>query len=133
MDKLIREYDNPSLEPQSLVEAALNKPKDSAQTVYLQTASGKVYTAVNPLAAEGNFAAEDALLQQLTEQKDTRVLWVCAVWHGACVDLPSFHLRQRLLELLPANKDTRILLVGEGGYGYRSIDSTMPDKNRGKG
>ena len=134
MENRNQAYEIPSPELQSMAEEALKKPKSLlCQTLLIQTASGNVYAGENPLAAENDYAAEEALLQMLSEHEDTEVRWVCAVWHGTCIDLPSYHLRQRLLELSPQNGEARVVLMGEGGYNYRSIAGTMPDKNRGKG
>ena len=42
------------------------------------------------------------------------------------LEVPGWCLRRGLLELAPANKDARILLLGAGGYNARTLGSIQP-------
>ena len=66
---------------------------------------------------------EDGVLAALEE--DRKVLAVLSVWKGGCLDIPSYALRQGLLDLAPENGDAYVLLQGEGRILTKKLAATL--------
>lgn len=106
------------------------------QVVVVATAKENRYHCVNHEIMDGETTEEDAFIETLQDSGDNAVCYLVAVWNCNAVncipsdllpvDLPSFHLRQKLLTLSPENANTLILLRGNDGYGYKTLGATMP-------
>lgn len=115
-------------------DSLLQQDPFAEQVIVVETAKENRYHCINHEIIEGKTAEEDVFLETLQDSDDTTVCYLVAVWNPAdCipsdllpVDVPSFHLRQKLLTLSPKNINTLILLRGCDGYGYKTLGATMP-------
>ena len=106
------------------------------EVIMVETAKENRYHCINHEIMDGYLSEETAFIEMLQDSGDTTVCYLVAVWNRRTVDciqcdlypveLPSFHLRQKLLELSPENTHTLILLRGSDGYGYKELGVTMP-------
>ena len=117
-------------------DSLLQQDPFAEQVIVVETAKETRYHCVNHEIMDGETAEEDAFIETLQDSGDTTVCYLVAVWNCSTVnclpsdllpvDLPSFHLRQKLLTLSPENANTRILLWGNDGYGHKILGATMP-------
>lgn len=98
-------------------------PGEYGCTVLL-TAQGNLCSAVFPFNVEEERAAEERLLEQLSQKEDTEVAYVLCL-PGI---IPPWWLRKLLPELDPRNMETRVLLPQEGDPRYRTIRECQPPK-----
>ncbi len=89
-----------------------------SQAIVILTQAGHYYAHAADLDTLP--AAEDQIVAGLLKKKDTAVQCVLVVWQNGGVDLPSYSLRQKLIDLNEANRQAWLLLPS-----VRSIDSTM--------
>ena len=102
-------------------EAQLRLHPGAAQAVAVETVSGGIRRFANSLAPE----AEDRFVQSLSEEHAVVALLVC-MWADGSIDLPSMHLRKRLLEAAPENGHALMLLRSDSGPITRTIGWSMP-------
>ena len=104
-------------------------PQDGVdQIIALRTASGRTFVMENRNIMSGDHGDEDLFLHSLQMQGNTQVTHlVCQIFDG-CIDLPSFHFREKLLEINGNNANTWILLQGESGYVAKQLQITLPPK-----
>ena len=111
------------------LEASPNPP--SSQVIVLKTVKGHTYCFSTPSfteAPEAFASTEDQIVEALGNQKDTAVEAMVTMWADGCVDLPSFHFRQKLVALDPRNLETEMpLMAAEGTYAVRTIGACMPE------
>lgn len=98
---------------------------DAEQIIVVKTAKGNLYHFANYGVISGSTADEVRFVALLREKEDTEILYLVAMWSSGGVDLPSHHLRSRLLELSPKNGEAVMPLQGEKGYGMVTIGVTM--------
>ena len=104
---------------------------EHGQMVVLETWPGKFHwakisDAVNPEIRE---PIEEALIEQLIDWKQTRVLSCLCTWHGEHPDIPSWHLRSRLVEINPENLQTMTFAWGGGEDVYvKPFSALLPPK-----
>lgn len=106
--------------------ALLEADPTAEQAIAALTAGGEIHGIANHGVQAGNREDEAAFVKALAESGDGRLLCLVCVWRGLTPDLPSMGLRKALLKLDPANRETELLLRGEG-YQVRTIGSTMPE------
>jgi hypothetical protein len=98
------------------------------QIIALRTASGRTFVMENRNIMSGDHGDEDLFLHSLQMQGNTQVTHlVCRIFDG-CIDLPSFHFREKLLEINGNNANTWILLQGDAGYVAKQLQITLPPK-----
>ena len=102
-------------------EAQLRLHPGAAQVVAVKTVSGSIHWFANSLAPE----AEDRFVQSLSAEHAAVALLVC-IWSDGSLDLPSMHLRKRLLEADPENEHALMLLQSETCPITRTIRWSMP-------
>lgn len=120
----------------SEADMLLQEDPFAEQVIVVETAKGNRYHCSNHEIMDGEASDEAAFTEKLQNAEDTTVCYLVAVWNRLTVnciqsdlspvDLPSFHLRQKLLTLSPQNAHTLILLRGRDGYGYKKLGITMP-------
>lgn len=69
--------------------------------------------------------AEDDCLRRMCETQNARVLLTATMWSNGQLDVPSYSLRKKLLELDPQNKDSCILLSTGNGIDVKRLSVTM--------
>ena len=67
-----------------------------------------------------------SVLAMLKAQNDTQIDKILTIWKDGGIDLPSYTVRNALLELNSANLDAEILLQIERGYRQVKLSVTMP-------
>ena len=97
-------------------EAQLRLHPGAAQVVAVETVGGGIRWFANSLDPE----AEDCFVQSLSAEHAAVALLVC-IWSDGSLDLPSMHLRRRLLELDPENGHALMLLQSDSGPITRTI------------
>ena len=112
-----------------LADQELKQNPDALNVVVLQTVNGDIVTALFRDATDDDFVC--AIAQQsekvITAQKEQGnpvISVILTLFRGNTPDLPSFALRQALIELNPENTQAMILLGPSIG---RTIASTMPE------
>lgn len=118
----------------SEADILLQEDPFAEEVIVVETATGNRYHCSNHEIMDGDFSEEVAFIEKLRDSGDSKVCYLVAMWNPAdCihsdlypVDLPSFHLREKLLALSSHNADTLILLLGRDGYGYKKLGVTMP-------
>lgn len=112
----------------SILETTMQETWSRAGTEPSQAQSLAVVTERGPRYFELNYRdpearGEDAVLAALEE--DRKVLAVLSVWKGGCLDIPSYALRQGLLDLAPENGEAYVLLQGEGRILTKKLADTL--------
>lgn len=112
----------------SILETTMQETWSRAGTEPSQAQSLAVVTERGPRYFELNYRdpearGEDAVLAALEE--DRKVLAVLSVWKGGCLDIPSYALRQGLLDLNPENGEAYVLLQGEGRILTKKLADTL--------
>lgn len=89
----------------------------STQVTVLYTKEGKTYHAVELNAMEGQ-PCTLRLLKSLGEKGDSRIERCVTMWWrmGGEVDVPSYEVREKMLELDPRNRETKILIHSGKGF-----------------
>lgn len=71
--------------------------------------------------------AEDDCLRRMRETQNTRVVLTVTMWNNGQLDVPSYSLREKLIEINSQNKDSCILLLTDKGIGVKRLSVTgMP-------
>ena len=102
-------------EMREIAREKLDPAWEHGQVIVLETWPGEFHWAkipdfMDPAIRE---PIEEALIQQLIEQNSARVLHCLCTWNGAHPEIPSWHMRSRLIEINPENLQT--LSFGWGG------------------
>ena len=113
----------------SHAEALLSSNPDAQQVIALKTVKGNLYSAVNHRITEGDYRGEDACLQQLREQNDTRVLAILALWNTHSLEVTSAHFNLGLTALDPENEEARIFLQGRDCIMAKRLKVALPPKS----
>ena len=89
----------------------------STQVTVLYTKEGNTYHAVEPNAMEGQ-PCTLRLLKSLRDKGDSHIERCVIVWWrmGGEVDVPSYEVREKMLELDPKNRETKILICSGEGF-----------------
>ncbi len=89
----------------------------ASQVTVLWTSNHRFYTAMDDWSG--------AICEELKIKNDTHILKILTVWKNGQLDLPSYQLRQALIQLNENNKDADIILQGMDGYIIKKISQTM--------
>ena len=111
-----------------LADQELKQNPDALNVVVLQTVNGDIVTALLRDATDDDFVCaiaqqSEKVITALKEQGSPVISVILTLFRGNTPDLPSFALRQALIELNPENTQAMILLGPSIG---RTIASTMP-------
>ncbi len=98
-----------------LLRCAQGAVVPGAPATAVQLPDGTVCVSADPLGED--------LLSGLKGEPVEKLL---CLWADGTIDLPSFALRQALLEQNPRNGDALVVLRSLEGYTLRSLSSTMP-------
>ena len=112
-----------------LADQELKQNPDALNVVVLQTVNGDIVTALLRDATDDDFVCaiaqqSEKVITALKEQGNPVISVILTLFRGNTPDLPSFALRQALIELNPENTLAMILLGPSIG---RTIASTMPE------
>ena len=112
-----------------LADQELKQNPDVLNVVVLQTVNGDIVTALLRDATDDDFVRaieeqSEKVIAALKELENPVISVILTLFRGNTPDLPSFALRQALIELNPENTQARILLGPSIG---RTIASTMPE------
>ena len=112
-----------------LADQELKQNPDALNVVVLQTVNGDIVTALLRDATDDDFVCaiaqqSEKVITALKEQGNPVISVILTLFRGNTPDLPSFALRQALIELNQENTQAMILLVPSIG---RTIASTMPE------
>ena len=111
-----------------LADQELKQNPDALNVVVLQTVNGDIVTALLRDATDDDFVRaiaeqSEKVIAALKELENPVISVILTLFRGNTPDLPSFALRQALIELNPENTQAMILLGPSIG---RTIASTMP-------
>lgn len=111
-----------------LADQELKQNPDALNVVVLQTVNGDIVTALLRDATDDDFVCaiaqqSEKVIAALKELGNPAISVILTLFRGNTPDLPSFALRQALIELNPENTQAMILLGPSIG---RTIASTMP-------
>ena len=111
-----------------LADQELKQNPDALNVVVLQTVNGDIVTALLRDATDDDFVRaiaeqSEKVIAALKELENPVISVILTLFRGNTPDLPSFALRQALIELNPENTQAMILLGPSIG---RKIASTMP-------
>ena len=111
-----------------LADQELKQNPDALNVVVLQTVNGDIVTALLRDATDDDFVCaiaqqSEKVIAALKELENPVISVILTLFRGNTPDLPSFALRQALIELNPENTQAMILLGPSIG---RKIASTMP-------
>ena len=112
-----------------LADQELKQNPDVLNVVVLQTVNGDIVTALLRDATDDDFVCaiaqqSEKVIAAQKEQGNPVISVILTLFRGNTPDLPSFALRQALIELNPENTQAMILLGPSIG---RTIASTMPE------
>ena len=112
-----------------LADQELKQNPDALNVVVLQTENGDIVTALLRDATDDDIDCaiaqqSEKVITALKEQGNPVISVILTLFRGNTPDLPSFALRQALIELNPENTQAMILLGPSIG---RTIASTMPE------
>ena len=110
-----------------LADQELKQNPDALNVVVLQTVNGDIVTALLRDATDDDFVRaiaeqSEKVIAALKELENPVISVILTLFRGNTPDLPSFALRQALIELNPENTQAMILLGPSIG---RKIASTM--------
>lgn len=94
------------------------------QAVACQTTAGNTYAFLINL--DDQAACEEKILNTFVTQKDTVIAFWVTMWRDRWIDLPSYSLRQKLIDLHGSNREALLVLQGENCLAVHTIGSTMP-------
>ena len=94
------------------------------QIIAVETTNGITHFFANNLGT--GTLAEERFVQYLLDQNDASVKLLVCMWSNGCVDLPSMHLRKRLVEANSENERTLMLLQAADCPVARTIRWSMP-------
>lgn len=97
----------------------------SAEQVVVVKAKNHIRYFMNNVM-DGNYEDEERFIQQIVDENDAELKYIVCMWNAYALDVPSFHLRKRLLEICPKNAEAIMILQGEYDYVLKDIKSTMP-------
>lgn len=111
-----------------LADQELKQNPDALNVVVLQTVNGDIVAALLRDATDDDFVRaiaeqSEKVIATLKELGNPVISVILTLFRGNTPDLPSFALRQALIELNPENTQAMILLGPSIG---RTIASTMP-------
>ena len=111
-----------------LADQELKQNPDALNVVVLQTVNGDIVTALLRDATDDDFVRaiaeqSEKVIAALKELGNPVISVILTLFRGNKPELPSFALRQALIELNPENTQAMILLGPSIG---RTIASTMP-------
>lgn len=111
-----------------LADQELKQNPDALNVVVLQTVNGDIVTALLRDATDDDFVCaiaqqSEKVITALKEQGNPVISDILTLFRGNTPDIPSFALRQALIELNPENAQALVLLGPSVG---RTIGSTMP-------
>ena len=112
-----------------LADQELKQNPDALNAVVIQTVNGDIVTALLRDATDDDFVCaiaqqSEKVITALKEQGNPVIPVILTLFRGNTPDIPSFALRQALIELNPENAQALILLGPSIG---RTIASTMPE------
>ena len=107
-------------------ERLLRENPEAEQVIVAKTAKGNLHHCANHRILAGDPTEEVRFVQLLRERGDTEIRCLAALWSNGCADVPSMHLRERLLELSEKNAEAVLPLRGEDGWSVKTIRDTMP-------
>ena len=101
------------------------------QMIVLETFPGEYHWAkVEDLTPSVRESIEQMLIEQLMDWNETRVLSCLCTMDGQLPEIPSRHLRKRLLEIHPENGNTVTFLWGGGEQVHiKPFSALIPPKN----
>lgn len=117
------------LELRALLEEAehlLRADPKAEQVIVVKTAKGDLQHCANHDILSGDTAEEVRFAEELRRRDDGEIRCLAALWSNGCADVPSMHLRERLLELSEKNAEAVLPLRGEDGWSVKTIRDTMP-------
>lgn len=97
------------------------------QAVSVWTVRGNLRQFFSAHIMEGDHSEEDAFLSMLREKGEPEVQKLVCLFRDTAgwPELASYHLRQGLAELDPANADALLLLQGETGPVVKRLGATL--------
>lgn len=97
------------------------------QAVVCQTTAGNTHVFFMNYDDQATQATcEEKILNTFVTQKDTAIAFLVAMWRDQWIDLPSYDLRRKLIDLDGSNREALLVLQGENCLVVRTIGSTMP-------
>ena len=111
-----------------LAENHIEQNPDALNVVVIQTVNGDIVTALLHDTTDDDFVCaiaqqSEKVITALKEQGNPVISDILTLFRGNTPDIPSFALRQALIELNPENAQALVLLGPSVG---RTIGSTMP-------
>lgn len=109
-----------------LAEEAVNSMAADGlwQAIACQTTAGNTHVFFMNL--DDQAACEEKILNTFVTQKDTAIAFLVTMWRDHWIDLPSYGLRQKLIDLDGSNREALLVLQGENCLVVHTIGSTMP-------
>ena len=103
---------------------------EQGQMIVLETFPGEYHWAkVEDISASVREPIEEMLVDQLLEWNEPRVLTCLCTMDGLRPEIPSRHLRNRLMEIHPENRNTVIFLWGGGEQVHiKPFSALLPPK-----
>ena len=99
--------------------------KEYTQAIVLLSSAGREYGAIIENALSGDKKEEKSLTERLLSANDTKLSHILCVWQDGEIDVPSFALRQMLLDIDPSNKDCGLFVITADGCSVMSLANTM--------
>ena len=78
-----------------------------------------------PVTNFDDTGTEDDCLRRMCETQNTRVVLTVTMWKNGQLDVPSYSLQKRLVEIDPQNKDSCILLLTDKGIDVKRLSVAM--------
>lgn len=107
-------------------ESLLRSDISAEQAVCVLTGNGNVRWFLNHDIMSGNTSDEAAFIESLKEGGDTGVRYAVCMWRDFWLDVPSWHLRERLVQLNASNRETEVLLRGGDGFVVKPLKVMVP-------
>lgn len=97
-------------------------PRDG-YAIAIYTAEGKVYTYKAGINVEDDI--ERIYSDVRSNLKDSIQYIVCVIGEKMTIDIPPYHLRQKLCEINGKNYEAKIIMQGENGLHLKKMKSTL--------
>ena len=106
-------------------KAKVNEMPSAEQIVGVKTAKGNVYFFANNVLSKG---AEDEIdfWKELCDKSDTEIKYVVCMWNNHGIEIPSMSFRKMILESVPKNAETILILQGKNGIVGKTLGACMP-------
>ena len=100
---------------------------DKEMVIVTQSAKGNRYVGFIHEVLNGDSDADtDAFVQTLVDAEDVEIKYCVCMWNRGWLEIPSYHLRKKFLEVSQKNEETIFAGQGENKIVLKTLREMMP-------